>query len=440
MRAAADHATSFAIAVGDTHGPQAGQAIDCNLCHFDKAAGAPSATFKVFTCTNCHVLQKSGLYHDSPPASFSAWHNAAGVTNFDSTVAAANVAGVAPLDAACYACHRSGIAVDHAARFVLPHQNAAATIVAECASCHVVPGNRKVLGCAACHPHDLPATATGHAKVPDFSATDSSRCARCHEDGKIPVSVAAHAAGAKGFLIGVGVHAGAAGGACLACHPQNRTTAPRTFVADFKVTTCVGCHVNVGGVVAFHDDLPSLTTLHATVNEFTSTVTAKGLSAACLSCHTDGGAGAPSNHEQLFPRAAGTKHAGLGCAQCHGTGPKNDLAALACYGCHKADATFTSAHRAPLNHTSTGQNRYTLLDMTSPPVCLRCHAPIGATGKLIPITQSGHVKGDSGNNSVDHRNAGCVDCHGTQRSILGVYSAQDFGKRSCLTCHSSNNP
>ncbi len=256
MPDAAQHsAQHFPITSGEPHGPPVGQAAaDCNGCHYDKAAAAPSASFKVYTCTRCHVLLRSGLWHDDSQAVASAWHVAAGVSQFDSTVAAANVAGVAPLDAACRSCHFSGIAVDHDTRLLLPHQDAAATIVAKCADCHTDQANRKVLGCASCHPHSLPATATAHAQVPGFSATDSTLCARCHEDGKVPVTVTGHSAG-PGFPIGVGVHAGAAGGACLACHPQNRTTPPRTFVADFKVTTCVGCHVTVGGS-AFHDETP----------------------------------------------------------------------------------------------------------------------------------------------------------------------------------------
>jgi hypothetical protein len=119
---------------------------------------------------------------------------------------------------------------------------------------------------------------------------------------------------------------------------------------------------------------------------------------------------------------------------------------MACYSCHRGDATFASAHAAPLNHVSTGQNRFTLLDMTSVPNCLRCHAPstINAANPLVPITQAGHGKGESGNNTGKHVNVGCLDCHNVQRTVGGTnpgnYRAQDFTQRACLTCHSSNNP
>ena len=440
------HQKNFPIAPGDTHGPLAGQAsADCNGCHYDKAKAAPSASFKVFTCTGCHVLLRSGVWHDDTQAVFSTWHVAAGVSSFDSNVAATNVVGVAPFDAACRSCHIGGIAVDHAVRFVLPHQDATATVVAKCADCHLDQSNRKVLGCAQCHPHDLAATTTGHLKVPDFQATNSTLCARCHEDGKIPVAVASHATGAGGFTVGTGVHSGTAGGACLSCHDQNRTTAPRTFVADFKVTTCVGCHVTVGGT-AFHDDQAALATLHAAVPDFTTTVTAKGsLSAACLSCHADGGAGAPANHELLFPRGTGTKHAGIACASCHGTGLRNDLTSLQCATCHNAIAGFSTRHNpvggiAILNlyagHVLTGT-----VPLTSPN-CLKCHAD----SQVDRV--AAHSRSDSGYGRVDHYPAGCISCHATTRpASQKPYPAVNFtfpsppsrtGTASCATsCHNA---
>lgn len=478
MPSAAAHAKHFGIAPGDTHGPAAGQgATNCNACHAVKTSATssePSDTFKVFTCTNCHgVTLKSGVPHDGDPAAFRTWHvSSAGVNavTFDATVATANTLGydrrVAALDIACYTCHRSGIGVDHASRFILPHQNAAGTVVALCSSCHVVPGNRKQLGCSACHPHSTAANDAAHATlVPGYLRTNavaadvqvsSLLCARCHEDGKIPVRVAAHAAGARGFTVGTGKHAGAAGGACLTCHDQNRTTPPRTFVADFKKTTCVGCHVTVGGSPAFHDDATGLGTIHAGEPAFATTVATLGLSAACLSCHADGQGGAPSNHELIFPRALGTPHGGIGCSECHGNGPRTDLAALACVSCHVTGplpppltlARFNTAHRAPFNHTSTGRTgdvvHFTRLDLTSPVVCLRCHAPTAFNGPttIIPIRIIVHAHDDSSINTLKHKDVGCVDCHQNTRVVEGRYTAQDFDsdRRNCLLCHESNNP
>lgn len=471
MPDAVAHAKHFPIAVGDTHGPQAGQALtDCNACHAAKTSATtsvPSDSFKVFTCTNCHaVTLKSGVQHDGTLAGFSAWHNANGVTGsngFDATVANANTlgyaAGVTNLDAACHHCHQNGIGVDHAARLVLPHRNAAGTIVARCADCHVVAGDRTQLGCSSCHPHgDAPTDAAHAGKVPDYvrngttpAAVQASSllCARCHEDGKVLVRVAAHATGASGFTVGSGAHAGAAGGACLTCHDQNKTTPPRTFVADFTATNCVGCHdVVVGavaGVNAIHGSAASLAPLHTSVAGFNALWAGPQLSASCLVCHKDGASGAPANHELLFPRASGTKHAGLSCAQCHGTGVRTDLAALQCATCHNAIAGFSTRHGpvggiAILNlyagHALTGT-----VPLTSPN-CLKCHAD----SQVNRIAS--HPRGDSGYGRVDHYPAGCISCHATTRPASEKpYPAVNFtfpsppsrtSTASCATsCHNA---
>jgi hypothetical protein len=430
----------FPIMVGETHGPAAGQTeANCNGCHYDKAAAAPSASFSTYTCTNCHVLLRSGIWHDDARAVFSAWHIAAGVNQFDSTVAAADVLGVEKLDAACRSCHPSGIAVNHVKVFVLPHQNAAGTIVAKCADCHLNQADRKQLGCAACHPHDLAATTTGHALVPDFvpngstgpkGEAASTLCARCHQDGKIPVAVSAHAAGARGFTVGTGKHSGAAGGACLTCHPQNQTTPPRTFVADFSVTTCVGCHVTVGGTTTvFHDDAVTLGTLHTAVAAFNVLWTGSQLSAACLTCHADGSGGAPANHEQLFPRAAGTKHAPIGCAQCHGTGLKTDLNAMACASCHLArDTALPTKHGTVGGVAILTVHNGSPLTMTSPD-CLRCHAD----SQVNRVNT--HTTDDSGFSRPEHNDAGCVTCHSSLRTDKPYPATNWSAANGCKTCH-----
>jgi predicted CXXCH cytochrome family protein len=472
------HAKHFPIAVGDTHGPQAGQAVaDCNACHAVKTSATtsvPSDTFKVFTCTNCHsVTLKSGVQHDGTQASFSAWHNANGVTGasgFDATVASANTlgyaSGVEPLSAACHHCHQNGIGVDHAARLVLPHQNATGTIVARCADCHVVDGDRKQLGCSSCHPHsDAPTDAAHAGKVPDYvkngttpAAIQASSllCARCHEDAKVPVRVAAHATGASGFLIGAGSHTGAAGGACLTCHDQNKTTAPRTFVADFTATNCVGCHdVVVGavaGVNAIHGSASSLAPLHTSVADFNALWTGPQLSVQCLICHSDGGASgaAPSNHEQLFPRAAGTKHAGISCSSCHtNAANRKDLTAFGCASCHAGittPKTLTAAHTITgyaittyLTATTAGGTKSTVtISMTDSRSCLRCHAD----GQVDRITS--HSTGSSGFGQGEHRTAGCLTCHSKLRTDKPW--GANFGEAKgalgppptgCYVCHKS---
>jgi hypothetical protein len=260
------------------------------------------------------------------------------------------------------------------------------------------------------------------------------------------VAVSSHAAGANGFVVGSGPHSGAAGGACLACHDQNRTTPPRTFVADFAATNCTHCHVTVGGT-AFHDDPTSLGTLHASVADFTSKVTSLGLSAACLSCHADGASAAPANHEQLFPRAAGTAHAGIGCSDCHGSGARDDLTSLQCAACHNAIAGFSTKH-APIGTTAI-LNLYSAHQLTgtvplTSPNCLKCHAD----SQVNRIAT--HPGGDTGFGRSEHRPAGCISCHATTRPASEKpYPAVDFtfptpptrtGTASCYnSCHVAIN-
>jgi predicted CXXCH cytochrome family protein len=486
MPDASAHAKHFPIAVGDTHGPAPGKAVaDCDACHAVKTSATtsvPSDTFKVFNCNNCHgVTLKSGVQHDGLLASFSTWHNANGVTGtngFDATVAAANTLGyspaVEPLSAACHHCHQNGIGVDHAARFILPHQDAAQTIVAKCGDCHVVAGDRKQLGCSACHPHDLAASDTAHATlVPGYvknGATPaevqvaSLLCARCHEDGKIPVRVAAHATAAGGFIVGTGKHAGPTGGACLTCHDQNKTTPPRTFVADFTSNNCVGCHDvvvrTVAGVNAIHGSANSLAPLHTSVADFNALWTEPQLAAHCVICHSDGSASgaAPANHEQLFPRGTGTKHDGIACASCHtNAANRKDLTAFGCAACHAGittpktggtPKTLTAAHAISgytitsyLTATTAGGTRTTVpISMTNSQSCLRCHAD----GQVDRITA--HPNGNSSFGTGQHRTAGCLTCHSTMRTdkTYGANFSEAKGAKGppptgCYVCHSSGS-
>jgi predicted CXXCH cytochrome family protein len=493
MPNAGAHAKYFGIAPGDTHGPQPGQAAaDCNACHAIKTSGTNSVTtsvasdsFKVFTCTNCHaVTLKSGVPHDGTPAAFRTWHvSSAGVNaaTFDSTVSTANTLGydprVAAIDIACYTCHRNGIGVDHAPRFILPHQNAAGTVVAACSNCHVVPGDRKQLGCSACHPHDTAASDAAHATlVPGYLRTNavaadvqasSLLCARCHEDGKVPVRVAAHTTASGGFIISTGKHAGVAGGACLTCHDQNKTTPPRTFVADFTSTNCIGCHDVVvrvvGGANVIHGSANSLAPLHTSVADFNALWTGPQLAAHCVICHSDGGASgaAPSNHEQLFPRAAGTKHEGISCASCHtNAANRKDLTAFGCAACHagittpKAPPTGTTPKTLTAAHNITGYTITTYLTATTAggtkttvPIsmadsqsCLRCHAD----GQVDRITD--HPNGDSSFGTRDHHTAGCLTCHSTLRTdkpwgtnFKEAKGAKGPPPTGCYVCHKNGS-
>jgi predicted CXXCH cytochrome family protein len=426
MQTAATHEPLFPWGPDSSHAAYQDRCDDCHKVPATAPATGwvPSPSFKGYTCSGCHVLVRPGVYHDDVSAAgLPTLHTQ--VSGFGSTVASLG------LDAACYKCHPQGIAVDHVVRFPLPHQNAAATIVATCSQCHVDPANRKVLGCAGCHPHDQAPTTAAHAKVPDFSPTDSALCARCHGDSTVP-RVAQHAP----FVVESGKHAGAAGGKCLACHPQNRA-APKAFAADWKATTCVGCHVQVGGTAWHDDNPPGLATLHAGVTDYATKVGSMGLSAACLSCHPDGAGGAPANHPQLFPVQAGTKHAGIGCSQCHLAGAdKKNPANLLCEQCHRvtigASLEYVAAHNVGgygIAVTKANENAPAVpVPMTSPN-CVKCHADSQVD------RAASHPGGEDAFGTGEHRLAGCLTCHTQQRADKPYPATNWNAEGGCNKCH-----
>lgn len=433
-RVATGH-TAFRIASGAHSGATGGR---CLACH-PALKGEPTpwaADFKRTDCLGCHVSVAGGRAQHDDWASLLPLH--AGAKDYPATQPTA-----AAFAAACRTCHPSGVAgppADHddyfglsaTSRHVYPGPR-----ITQCLDCHTSSDRKNPADfrCAACHASDATPLATGHAAVPDFAADPQNpvKCLACHADGRLPatsanlvVTVKGHSLASGGFTIGAGAHAGAAGGACLTCHPANRpatATPPHwEYARDFKQVTCVGCHVAVGGGAALHDDQASLATLHASVTTFASTVSAKGLSAACLYCHADGAGGAPANHPQLFPIQAGTKHAGIACNACH-TNPANrkDLAAFACASCHAGPGfpkTLSAAHTITgyaittyQTATTAGGTRTTVqVSLTDSRTCLRCHAD-----SQVDRVAS-HVRGDSGFGTGQHRPAGCFTCHSRMRT------------------------
>jgi len=238
------------------------------------------------------------------------------------------------------------------------------------------------------------------------------------------------------FPIGPGsIHAGAD---CNKCHSD----AAGQPSASFTTFNCAGCHDVVVGGTALHGDAVTLASLHPPATAFTNTVATLGLSDACRSCHPDGGVSAPANHEQLFPRAAGTKHASLTCSGCH-TDPanRNDVTKLACASCHLArDATLTAKHGTvggvAILTVHTGQNTTgPPLTMTSPD-CVRCHADSQVN------RVSSHSRGDSGFSRPEHDGAGCVTCHSADRPPSEKpYRAVNWRTHpGCTTCHPGGIP
>jgi hypothetical protein len=474
-RVATGH-TAFPIASGAHSGAVGGACLACHTVQ--KGEPTPwAADFKQTDCTGCHVAVGGGrAQHDdrslaAGQVTLAALH--AGTADFATKVAAQGLSG------ACRTCHPGGGAgppADHgdffglaaASRHVYPSAR-----IAKCLDCHTSSDRRNPADfrCAQCHAGDAVPLATGHAAVPDLAADPQNpvRCLACHADGRLPattsnvaVTVKGHALAAGGFIIGTGAHSGPSGGACLICHAVNRapSAAPPhwDYARDFKQVTCTGCHVAVGGGRAQHDDQSlqagqvTLAELHSGVSTFASTVAARGLSAACLSCHADGAGGAPANHPQLFPIGVGSKHAGLACAECH-TNPANrkDLAAFACKTCHDTKAGFATRH----DPVAVGTRTIAILALCTPngtdnppcpsqPLtvagCLRCHAD----SQVFRV--SSHSTGDSGFGQGQHRAAGCFTCHSRMRTdkTWGANFAEAKGSLTptptgCYTCHRSGS-
>jgi hypothetical protein len=275
---------------------------------------------------------------------------------------------------------------------------------------------------------------------------------------------------ARFFPIGVGsVHGPPAGQpltTCNQCHADRSTgVVPPPPAASFKTFTCTGCHVEVQPGV-FHDDIAGLATLsfHQGQPVFDATQPAV-YDQACFGCHPGGTATAPAYHGQLFPVAAGSAHAGIGCAQCHGA-VRSDIASMQCASCHAGLAGFSTAHD-PVSVTGSGrQVAITVhvdpvgtgtctpqpLASIQSPDCLLCHA---RSAHLDAATLAASHTNSLGRSILDqdpHGRGGCETCHvSTTQVTVAVspppagYPTLDFAHQpgsspsqsttGCATCH-----
>lgn len=450
-------AQGFPVGGGAVHN---GANSSCLACHPSLRAdpNKPLAgDFKVVSCVNCHtaVVGLANMPHDSR-AALEPFHLALSDTTVtppvpitkarlftqvvDAAVAAAGGDAAKGLSAACLQCHPQGMG-GHP-YFPRPHPKAAALDPNDCAACHANPAVRAELSCAACHASKAPVAAK-HAKVYDVVASDTSvaasaRCVRCHENDAVPVRVAAHAP----FTIASGKHSGAAGGTCLACHPSQKGE-PTPWAADWKQTSCTGCHVQVAGGTAFHDDWAGLKPIHAGVALYPATQpTAAAFSAACKQCHPTGTSGLPADHGDYFSVAAGSKHAFPGprittCLDCHTSANRLDTTAFRCAACHANDATpLATGHASVPDFAGT----------TDPVKCLACHADgrLPATTTNAVVTVSGHALAAHGFTIGTGAHAGaaggkCLTCHPTNRVPSATPPhwdyARDWRQTTCTGCH-----
>jgi hypothetical protein len=461
MPTTASHAARFPIGPGEMHAlGTATPPIDCNGCHYDKIAARPTASFTEFTCTGCHV-QAPAILHDDL-AALDTFHRAsAAVTALSARIGQP----YDQHDAACRACHPQGIrdGVDHVKHFPLPHQDAAGVTVAHCKDCHAqrATGNYRVMGCATCHPHGTAAAGTDatlaakHASVPDFVAlaagatqaqqdAASAACIRCHGDGTVPVRVAQHSASANGFRIGAGaVHAGPSA-RCLDCHAALRADPMKPLAADFKVTTCTGCHVGVGTSNVLHDDRVALQAFHLALKDpsttppnqpfpkaqlFASVVdaaiaaaagdAAKGLSAACLQCHPQGIGIHPY---YLLPHQNAAKTVVATCEQCHVNPARR--ADLGCAACHALNSPVAARHAKVPDVVAADTS------VAASARCARCHEY-----DAIPTRVATHAPFGIASGAHSGATGGlCLSCHPSLKGEPTPWAA-DFKQTGCTGCH-----
>ena len=208
------------------------------------------------------------------------------------------------------------------------------------------------------------------------------------------------------FVVG-GSHAGFT---CDQCHAPSAAG----FALSEQGVTCTGCHTDA-----------ATTPVHSGVSGYAWS------NAACISCHKDGGAGLPANHDTADFPVTGTVHAGIGCSACHGA--TRALADITCVPCHAQAATATIHAKIPATKTGTRDGKtYTNYQWKSA-ACLTCHAD----GQVNAI--SSHPRFDHGLTGSGHAPF-CLTCHVATAPPGGKAWSADFSQSTCLACHTTNNP
>jgi hypothetical protein len=152
---------------------------------------------------------------------------------------------------------------------------------------------------------------------------------------------------------------------------------------------------------------------------------------SCNACHGPQGVLRREDH-LLFPVATGSKHAEVGCAECHRRYAGAAPADFECAACHAArDATLATRHTAATSNPAIVVREFTLASEA----CLRCH------GDAQVSLTAAHPGGFTG--APPHQTATCTDCHDAYRADKPF--AADFATdprswptgsgHGCLRCH-----
>ena len=197
---------------------------------------------------------------------------------------------------------------------------------------------------------------------------------------------------------------------CDQCHDP----AAAGFAIAEQGVSCTGCHTDA-----------ATTPAHSGVSGYAWST------ATCVSCHKDGSGGLPANHNTDYFPVTGTKHASLGCADCHGA--TTAIADITCGPCHTQSA-MTTTHSAIPATKAGSRNGVTYVNYQwSSSYCLKCHAD----GQVNTIAT--HPAFDHGLTGSGHAPF-CLTCHTTLSPPGGKAWAVNFGTYTCLACHTSNSP
>lgn len=382
--------------------------ITCGECH------ASQIQRTLLACTSCH----------EHTATIEADHHGVEMSRF----------GYAYQANACFSCHQQAQVpgtLDHEPLWPLAtpsgngrHQGR------PCVDCHSSRENRAAnLSCTACHEptsaadvrdvHGSERLAEVHGGIGGYAFTPTV-CVECHVDGT--ASSAAANLPHTAFPIGAGTtHAVSGNGGaleCVDCH-----TAAGRF--DLATLDCRACHLQVddgdgGGARDVHGE-SRLNGLHSAVGDYVFATP------SCLECHQNGEPSGTFAHPD-FPIAASTAHAGIGCADCHGTGARTDRNALQCSQCHAA-----SVNLAPtLAQLHDGVPTFG----ASSPDCLRCHPNAEPVGPMdhnayFPIDSGTAHGGGAYQQKVADSETSCTACH---------LSRTNRAQNDCAACHAGVAP
>lgn len=388
----------------DDPGTLAIDGITCGECH------ASQLQRTLLACTSCHTSNVEAANHGAEMSRFG--------YRFES--------------AACFTCHEASQIpgrFDHEPIWPLaaPSGNGQHAGRA-CVDCHSARESRAVnLSCTECHEatsaadnrdvHGAARLGEVHNGIDSYAFTPTV-CVECHRDGT--------AAGAAanlphdGFPIGAGLtHAVSGNGGqieCLDCH-----TTAGSF--DRATLDCRSCHLQVndgGGARDVHGE-PRLDEKHAGVSDYVYATS------GCLECHPNGEPAGTFAHNE-FPITTGTRHAGIGCNECHGSAVRTDRNALQCTQCHTATVNVNPTVAQIHNGVPTFGS--------SSPDCLRCHPNAEPVG---PMDHNTYFPVDVG--TAHGSGAYAAKVAATETSCTACHlSRTDRASNDCATCHATVPP